>query len=46
MAIGLRSLREAGRVGNGRGCGWIFLGMAALMIGAVIFGAVASTCAG
>lgn len=46
MALGLRSLREAGRVGNGKGCGWLVMGMAALMIGALIFGAVASTCAG
>lgn len=46
MAIGLRSLREAGRVGNGKGCGWVFLGMAALLIGVLIFAAIASTCAG
>lgn len=46
MALGLRSLREAGRVGNGRGCGWIFLGMVALLIGVLVFGALASTCGG
>ena len=46
MALGLRTLREVSRTGNGKGCGWMLLGMAALMIGALIFGAVVSTCGG
>lgn len=46
MALGPRALREVSRTGNGKGCGWLFMGMAVLMLGALIFGAVASTCVG
>ena len=46
MALGLKTLREVSRTGNGKGCGWLLLGMAALLIGVLFFAAIASTCAG
>lgn len=46
MALGLRTLRDVSRTGNGKGCGWLLLGMAALLIGVLFFAAIAGTCAG
>ena len=46
MALGPRALRDVSRTGNGKGCGWLLLGMAALLIGVLFFAAIASTCGG
>lgn len=46
MALGPRTLREVSRTGNGKGCGWLLLGMAAMLMGVVFFAAIVSTCGG